>query len=291
MKPALFKYFDPASIEDTLMLLADFGEDGKILAGGQTLSPMLNFRAITPSALIDINRVKELGYHTHSDSGTFIGALTRQQTLEDDDALGIRQPLVAAAIPMIAHRAIRNRGTVGGSLAHADPAAEWGGLALALEAEFKIRKYGAADRGVPAADFFRDMLATALGPDELLVEIKLPTWPSGAGWSFLEFSRRRGDFAIAGVACQISLDVDGRCSDVRLAAFGVGSTPIRLKQSEAILLGTPCSENTVKAVSQRARAEVSPMDDNHASADYRRHLIGVLVERSIAEAVSRASHH
>jgi aerobic carbon-monoxide dehydrogenase medium subunit len=289
VKPALFKYFDPSSTDEALVLLSEWGEDGKVLAGGQTLSPMLNFRVITPSALIDVNGVKELAYHIHSDSGTVIGAMTRQQALEDDGTLAAHQPLVAAAIPLIAHRAVRNRGTVGGSLAHADPAAEWGGLALTLQAELRIRKSRSPDRVVQAANFFRDMLDTVIEPDELLVEIKLPAWPAGAGWSFIEFSRRHGDFALAGVACQMSCASDGNCLDVRLTAFGVGATPIRLTGSESLLLGTRCRGNAVKEAARRARTEVSPLDDNHASATYRRHLVGVLVERSIKEAVSRTA--
>jgi CO/xanthine dehydrogenase FAD-binding subunit len=291
VKPALFKYFDPASVDEALVLLHEWNEDGKVLAGGQTLGPMLNFRAVTPSALIDINGLAELDYLNHSASGTVISALTRQQALEDDAAMTVHQPLVAAAVPLIAHRAIRNRGTVGGSLAHADPAAEWGALAMTLQAEMKLRKYRSPARVVPACDFFQGPLETALAPDELLVEIRLPAWPAGAGWSIAEFSRRHGDFAIAGIASMISIGADDVCSDVRITAFGVGTTPIKLTQTEAILRGIRCSPDAIRLAGIQAAAEVSPMDDNHASASYRRHLVGVLVGRSITEAISRATPH
>jgi aerobic carbon-monoxide dehydrogenase medium subunit len=289
MKPAPFKYFDPASADEALALLREWGEDGKVLAGGQTLGPMLNFRALSPAALIDINHIKDLAHHRHTETGTEIGALTRQQVLEDDDALATHQPLVAAAIPLIAHRAIRNRGTVGGSLAHADPAAEWGALVLTLEANLTVRKCHTPDRIIAAADFFHGLLETALEPDELLVEVKLPRWPTGAGWSIVEFSRRQGDFALAGIASMISLAADGTCSDLRMAAFGVGACPMRLTHAEDELRGNRPDTALVQKVALRAAAETSPMDDSHASAGYRRHLVEVLVERSITEAISRCA--
>ena len=197
MKPALFRYYDPATIDDTLALLGEWGGDAKILAGGQTLGPMLGLRVVSPAAVIDINPLTALDYRRETDEALEIGALTRQQALEDDATLVQRQPLVAEAIPFIAHRAIRNRGTVGGSLAHADPSAEWGGLAMTLDARFVLRRRG-GQRVIAAADFFKGLLETAIEPDELLTEICLPRWPAGAGWSFIEFSRRHGDFAICG---------------------------------------------------------------------------------------------
>lgn len=287
MKPASFRYFDPASPEEALALLHEWGEESKILAGGQTLGPMLNFRVLRPAVLIDINGLKELAYHNHSEAGTVIGALTRQQALEDDETFADHQPLVAATIPRIAHRAIRNRGTVGGSLAHADPAAEWGALILTLNAQLIVRNHQAPDRVIAAGDFFHGMLGTALKPDELLVEIKLPAWPRGAGWSMLEFSRRHGDFALAGVASMISLSADGACSDVRMTAFGAGSCPIRLTHAENELRGKSLGKERVREAARLAANEVSPMDDNHASAAYRRHLVETLVERSILEAMTR----
>jgi aerobic carbon-monoxide dehydrogenase medium subunit len=290
MKPTAFKYFDPASIDEALTLLHEWGEDGKVLAGGQTLGPMLNFRAVTPAALIDVNGLDSLAHHAHTQSGTVIGALTRQHALEDDVVLAAQQPLVAAAIPYIAHRAIRNRGTVGGSLAHADPAAEWGALILTLEAELTVRRYQSPDRIVAAADFFHGMLETALQPGDLLVEIRLPPWPGG-GWSIVEFSRRHGDFALAGVASMISLAADGTCSDARLTGFGVGPRPLRLTRAENELRGSRPDAALIRQAAQKAAREISPLDDNHASAEYRRHLTEVLVERSLDEAIARSAAH
>jgi aerobic carbon-monoxide dehydrogenase medium subunit len=289
MKPAPFKYFDPASPDEALALLHEWGEEGKVLAGGQTLGPMLNFRVVSPAALIDINHLENLAYHRQTESGTLIGALTRQRVLEDDEALALHQPLVAAAIPYIAHRAIRNRGTVGGSLAHADPAAEWGALILTLGAELKVRRYQTPDRVVAAANFFHGMLETALAPDELLVEIRLPPWPKGAGWSMVEFSRRHGDFALAGIASMISVSADGTCSDVRITAFGVEPRPVRLAHVENSLHGNRPDSALIQESARRAAAEMSPMTDNHASAGYRRHLVEVLAERSLEKALTRST--
>ena len=289
MKPAPFKYFDPASPDEALALLHEWGEEGKVLAGGQTLGPMLNFRVVSPAALIDINHLEDLAYHRQTESGTLIGALTRQRVLEDDEALAVHQPLVAAAIPYIAHRAIRNRGTVGGSLAHADPAAEWGALILTLGAELTVRRYQTPDRVVAAADFFHGLLETALEPDELLVQIRFPPWPKGAGWSIVEFSRRHGDFALAGIASMISLSADGTCSDVRITAFGVEPRPVRLAHVEDSLRGNRPDNALIQEAARRAAAEMSPMSDNHASAGYRRHLVEVLAERSLEKAIARSA--
>ena len=256
---------------------------------GQTLGPMLNFRALAPAALIDINRVEGLAYHRYTNAGAVIGALTRNQALEDDEAFAIHQPLAAAAIPLIAHRAIRNRGTIGGSLAHADPAAEWAAVVLALDAELTVRKHGTPDRSIAATNFFRGMLETALEPDELLIEIKLPPWPRKAGWSVVEFSRRHGDFALAGIASMMLLAADGTCSEIRISAFGVGPTAMRLTKSENALRGSRPGPQIIQQVARQAAAEISPMDDNHASATYRRQLAQVLVDRSIAELATRAA--
>jgi CO/xanthine dehydrogenase FAD-binding subunit len=289
LKPAPFRYFDPSSTDEALKLLHEWGDEGKVLAGGQTLGPMLNFRALAPAALIDINRIDGLAYHRFTEDGTVIGALTRNQVLEDDEEFAIHQPLAAAAIPLIAHRAIRNRGTVGGSLAHADPAAEWGAVILTLDAELRVQKNQTLDRSIAAANFFEGMLETAIKPDELLVEIKLPRWPDQAGWSVVEFSRRHGDFALAGIASMISLAADGTCSDVRITAFGLGRTAVRLAHCEDALRGIRLDTGIIQKIGRRAASEISPMDDNHASAAYRRQLTQVLIERSIAESVARAT--
>jgi aerobic carbon-monoxide dehydrogenase medium subunit len=286
MKPALFRYYDPASLDDAVGLLAEWGNEARLLAGGQTLGPLLNLRVVSPGAIIDINRLDALDYRRSTPHGLAIGALTRQATLEDDPTLALSQPLVAAAVPFIAHRAIRNRGTVGGTLAHADPAAEWGGLALALEATLILRRRS-GDRTVTARDFFRGLLETAIEPDEMLVEIQLPPWPPDAGWSFQEFNRRHGDFAIAGVACVISLGAKGASSDLRLAAFGVGATAIRLRAVEEFVKGEHLSEPAIEEAARRAASEIQPLADRQGSAEYRRHLVQILVERALREAVGR----
>jgi aerobic carbon-monoxide dehydrogenase medium subunit len=289
MKPAQFKYFDPAAEQEALSLLHEWGDEGKVLAGGQTLGPMLNFRVVRPAALVDINRIASLAYCSHDNNGTAIGALTRQQALGDDSDLSARQPLVAAAIPLIAHRAVRNRGTVGGSLAHADPAAEWGGLLALTGAQLLVRRHNAPERTVDAAHFFLGPLETALSPDELLVEIRLPPWPRNAGWSIVEFSRRHGDFALAGIASMVALAPDGTCSDVRIAAFGVEPTPRRLTRAEDAIRQSRPTPAVLERVAREAAAQTSPMEDSQASAAYRRQLVGVLVERSLTESMKRAA--
>lgn len=290
MKPAPFAYADPATLDEALELLAQHGEDAKVIAGGQTLGPLLNMRLVTPGVLVDLNRITELAYLRRDDGGGLaVGALTRQSALEDDAGLAARQPLVAGVIPFIAHRPIRNRGTVGGSLVHADPAAEWGGLITALEAELVIRRAGGAPRTVAAADFFQGMLTTAVEADELLVEIRMPPWPAGAGWSFRELARRHGDFALAGVAVRLQVDAQGRCAAARIAIIGVGDAPLRTAEAEAMLHGQAAGEEAFRAAAECASREVQPQSDVHASADFRRHLTRVLVEDALTEAAARAA--
>lgn len=267
-------------------MLAKHGDDAKILAGGQTLGPMLNLRMATPSIIIDINRVAGLD-HRRAGDGLVLGTLTRQSVLEDDTELASRQPLVAATIPFIAHRPIRNRGTIGGSLVHADPAAEWGALALALDAELVVAHHRRRSRAIPAADFFTGMLETATGADELLEEVRLPRWPVGCGWSFREFARRRGDFAIVGVACRIGVDHTGHCVDTRLALIGVGDRPLRAMAAEATLAGQEPGAELFDAAAHEAAAEVQPHSDLHASDGYRRRLVRVLVREALIEAAAR----
>jgi CO/xanthine dehydrogenase FAD-binding subunit len=288
MKPALFRYYDPDTLDEALALLSEWGDDAKILAGGQTLGPMLGLRVVRPRAVVDINRITGLDYRRETQAGLTIGALTRQQALEDDPALADRQPLVAEAIPYIAHRAIRNRGTVGGSLAHADPSAEWGGLVTALDAHLVVRRR-AGERTIPAAELFTGLLDTAFQPDEILTEIRLPAWPSGAGWSFQELSRRHGDYAICGIACVLVLEADRTCCDVRIAAFGVEASPRRLPRAEEMLAGERPELPRILEAGRRAAAEVDPLDDRQASAAYRRHLLEILVERAVKSAVTRTA--
>lgn len=288
MKPAPFAYHDPDTVDEALALLAEHGDDAKLLAGGQSLGPMLNMRVVSPAVVIDLNRVSALDYRRGSPEGFAIGALARQSHLEDDPAFATSQPLAAAALPWIAHRPIRNRGTVAGSLVHADPAAEWGGLVLALDARFEVRRGGGeAARTVAAEDFFTGILETAVGPEELLAEIRLPPWPAGTRWGFREFARRRGDFALAGVACRFEVDRAGGCRSVRIGLIGVGDTPLRGWRAESVLEGEPPGPAAFAAAAEAVREEVEPLDDGHASAEYRRHLAGVLVEDALADAWGR----
>ena len=288
MKPAPFAYRDPDTMAEVLALLAEHGDDAKLIAGGQSLGPMLNMRVVSPAVIIDLNRVRELaGRGGAVDDGFAIGALVRQAELEDDGGFAASQPLAAAALPWIAHRPIRNRGTVAGSLVHADPAAEWGGIVLALDARLTIRRAGAEPREVAAEDFFTGILETAVEPEDLLAEIRLPPWPAGARWGFREFARRRGDFALAGVACRFEVGGGGRCRSVRLGLIGVGDTAVRARGAEAVLEGEPPGPEAFAAAAAAVRDEVDPLDDGHASAGYRRHLAGVLVEDALAEAWGR----
>lgn len=289
MKPAAFDYIAPETLEHALDLLAQYGDEAKVIAGGQTLGPMLNMRVLAPSVLIDLNNIAELGERHVTDEGLMLGALTRQGELEDDADLGRSQPLVAAAIPHIAHRAIRNRGTVGGSLAHADPAAEWGALVHALGAELMVARKGSAPRLVAAEEFFEGLLTTALGPDELLIGVRLPRWRADAGWSFREFSRRHGDFAMAGVACRVVLDGSGRCREAGLGLVGVSDKPLRASKAEAVLLDGDVGEALFREAAACAAAETDPMEDLHASAAFRRHLVEVLVTDALEEAVQRCT--
>ena len=291
MKPAPFAYRDPDTADEVLALLAEHGDDAKILAGGQSLGPMLNMRVVSPAVVIDLNRVESLagrGRSSAAGGGYAIGALVRQADLEDDPAFAASQPLAAAALPWIAHRPIRNRGTVAGSLVHADPAAEWGGIVLALDACLEIRRAGGETRTVAAEDFFTGILETAVEPEELLAEIRLPPWPPGMRWGFREFARRRGDFALAGVACRFEVDgAGGWCRSVRIGLIGVGDTAVRARRAEAVLEGEAPGPEAFAAAAAAVQGEVDPLDDGHASAGYRRHLAGVLVEDTLADAWAR----
>lgn len=290
MKPAPFEYFDPDTSAEVLDLLRQYGDEAKILAGGQSLGPLLNMRLSIPQVIVDLNRVEALDYQYDQNGRLVLGALTRQSTLEDDPTLPDRQPLVAASIPYVGHRAIRNRGTIGGTIAHADPAAEWPALATVLDMELVISRAGQPERIVDADEFFLASLMTSLEPDELLTEVRIPPWPVGAGWAFVEFSRRHGDFALMGVAVRLELDQTGRCTAAGLALIGAGPTPMRARQAEAMLHGETMNDTLFEAVGQQAGQEIDPDSDIHASADYRRHLAAVLVSRALVQAAKRVAN-
>ena len=287
MKPAAFDYIAPREVEHVLALLAQYGDDAKLLAGGQSLGPMLNLRIVTPAVIIDINRVAEL-HHYDTRSGLILGSGVRQSTLEDDAQLAITQPLVAAVIPHIAHRPIRNRGTVGGSLAHADPAAEWGALVLALDGELLIAHHTRAVRRVHATEFFTGMLTTSLRADELLLQVRLPPWPQTMGHGFAEVARRHGDFALVAVACRLAVDAAGRCTAVRLALNGADDRPMRALRAESMLDGEVPQTPLFEAAAAIAAQDSQPLSDLHASAVYRRRLLRIVVLEVLQQALSRA---
>jgi carbon-monoxide dehydrogenase medium subunit len=287
MKPAPFRYFAPTTLDEALALLAQHGDAAKVLAGGQSLTPMMNFRLATPSILIDLNRIDELGYIRERASGLAIGAMTRQRQVERDLLVTKRAPLIAETMPFVAHPQIRNRGTVGGIFAHADPAAELPAVAIALGAHFKIASTQ-GERTVRAADFFTGLFSTALEPTELLTEIVVPSMPAYTGYAFQEVSRRHGDYALAGVACTLTLDGNGICAGARIVFLGLGAQPIDARGAAKQIIGVKPEADAIRAATEAVDAEIEPGADIHASAGYRRHLAKVLTRRALENAAKRA---
>ena len=267
-------------------MLREHAPEARPLAGGQSLVPMMNFRLAHPGALVDLNRVAELAYIRDAGSHIAIGAMTRERTIETSEIVRRQAPLLHQATLNIGHLPIRSRGTIGGSIANADPAAEYPAAVLALDAELVVRS-ASRERRIPAAEFFKGVMTTAIEPDELLVEISVPKAPAHAGSAFLEISRRHGDFALVGVAAQVVGD-GGRIAEVRLAACGVGSRPARLSRAEQAISGREMSHDTLEAVALAAGAEVEPQSDLHAGADYRRRLVKVLVKRALRQAAENS---
>jgi carbon-monoxide dehydrogenase medium subunit len=287
MKPAPFKYIAATSLEQALALKAEHGDEAKFLAGGQSLIPAMNFRLARPAILIDINGIESLAGIRTSRGTTRIGPLTRYRALQRDAAFAGLFPLIGEALPHVAHPQIRNRGTIGGNLSHADPASELPAIAVALRARVHIQSAKRA-RSVAAADFFLNALTTDLGADEMLTEIELPLQSPRTGSCFMEVARRRGDFAIVGVAAQMTLDDDHACSDIRLTFCGVGETPVDAGPAVSVLIGRSPTENTFRDVAASAQAMIEPAGNVHATADYQRHLAGVLTERALRTAHQRA---
>jgi carbon-monoxide dehydrogenase medium subunit len=289
VKPPPFSYADPATVEEALGLLARHGAAAKVLAGGQSLMPLLNFRLARPDHVIDVNRLAELTTVVPgADGGVRVGALVRQRTLERSELIRARCPLVAQAMPLVGHSQIRARGTLGGSLAHADPAAELPAVMVALEARLTLRRAG-GERTVAAEDFFVSLLTTALAPDELLTEIALPPWPGRTGSSIEEVAKRRGDFALGGVAATLTLDAGGRVACARIVCFGVGARPVRVADAERSLAGGPPTSAAFAEAGRLAAAGVDPSDDIHASGAYRKRLAGVLTTRVLTAALASAT--
>ena len=286
MKPPRFDYHAPESLDEALDLLADSGPDARILAGGQSLVPVLNFRLARPRALIDINRVAQLSGIEDAGDRLVIGATTRQRAIETSEAVARAAPLLHEATGYVAHLPIRTRGTIGGSIANADPAAEDPAVAAALEAVMVCRSRR-GERRIAAAGFFVDVLTTALEADEMLVAIEFPKISENAGAGFAEISRRDGDFALAGVAAQIALS-NGRVSDARISACGVGPAPIRFREAEEIVLDSACEPAAVGAAAEAVAAAADPHGDVHASAAYRRQLAAAMTRRALESACARA---
>ena len=282
MKPPPFSYARPQTLPDVISCLASWGNDGKILAGGQSLIPLLNLRLARPAVVIDIGGVDSLSGIGAEDETVVIRAATRQRHAERSARLRSLCPLVGQALSHVAHAQIRARGTVGGSLAHADPASELPAVAVALDAEF-ITQGPAGARTIPAPEFFLGPYTTALADDEVLCEIRLPA-TTGHGTAFLELARRRGDYALAGVAARVRLDDSGRVASAALAACGVGGVPVRLRAAEQAVTGRRPDDAAVRDAAGEASGEVSPSPDVHADAAYRRRLLGTLVARAIQEA-------
>jgi carbon-monoxide dehydrogenase medium subunit len=286
MKPPRFEYHAAHSIDEAVALLGQYGGDAKVLAGGQSLMPMLNFRLTRPAALIDVNRIPALAYIREDEGTVAFGAMTRQRVIEFSPVVARRLPLLHEATRWVGHLPIRSRGTIGGSIAHADPSAEYPAVLTALGGEV-IAQGPRGRRTVKAGELFETYLTTCLAPEELLVEVRLPAMPPGAGYAFEEFARRHGDFAIVGIAAMVVRD-GARCRAARLAAAGAGPVPIRLRAAEEILERDGLGTAAIEAAAARAAELVQPDADVHATAEYRRHLTGVLTLRALRRAVERS---
>ena len=288
MKPAPFEYYSPTTREEALSLLVEHGGDAKLLAGGQSLVPSMNFRLAQPSILVDLNDITDLsGISPTQDGGLRIGAMTRQREVERSPLVAERAPLLAEAMPYIAHPQIRNRGTFGGSLAHADPAAELPALAVALEAQLHVQN-SSSERTISASDFFLGLFTTLLEPDELLVAASIPALPLRTGTAFEEFARRHGDYALVGVAAIVTLAEDGMVDRARVVFFSVGDVPVLSTSASAALVRAKPTAEAIQAAAEAVAADIDPQSDIHATADYRLHLAKVLARRTLARAVEHA---
>jgi aerobic carbon-monoxide dehydrogenase medium subunit len=280
MKPARFVYVSATSVDEALALLEEHGDEARVLAGGQSLVPLMNFRLARPSALVDLGRVSELRYISRENGSLRIGAMTRQRELERDPSVAEACPLFRRATELIGHVQIRNRGTIGGSLAHADPSAEYPAAALALGAELVVRA-AAGERVVPAADFFLGPFTTALELGELLVEVRLPTWATHA--DFQEVARRNGDFAIAAVAVGLEIR-NGRIERAGIGLAGVGPSALKATSAESLLIGNEPSDDLFRHAAAEAAAPTSPGGDIHGSAEYRKSVVETLAFRGLRNA-------
>jgi len=286
VKPAAFEYHAPHTVEEAVGLLAAHGDDAKVLAGGQSLVPMMNMRLARPAVIVDINRVQALNYLTQDGAHLVLGALCRQRTAERSALVARHCPLLVDALALVGHAQIRNRGTVVGSLAHADPAAELCAVLAALDGT--VTAVGPeGTRSISADALFVSFLTTSLDPRELLTEARFPALPRGAGWAWKEIARRHGDFALAGVGVVLAFR-GGGIAEARIALTGVGPTPVRATRAERALAGAAPSDALWETAADAVRADLEPDGDIHASAEYRRHLAGVLTRRALSDAAARA---
>jgi CO/xanthine dehydrogenase FAD-binding subunit len=288
MKPPRFDYLSPRSIDEALGVLARHGDEAKVLAGGQSLVPLLSFRLVRPAYLVDLNDVGGLAGIRLDDGHLAIGAMTRQRAVETSPLVRQRCPLLAEAMPQIGHVQIRNRGTIGGSLAHADPASELPAVVAALDGELVLQS-ARGQRVLKPEQFFVSYLTTAAAPDELLVEVRVPVAPPRTGSAFLEVSRRHGDFALVGVAATVTLDEAGVCTGAVIALTGVGPTPVLARDAARALVGERPAPTAFEAAGRSVAERVQPDSDLHASSDYRRQLASVLTRRALGLAAERAA--
>jgi carbon-monoxide dehydrogenase medium subunit len=288
MKLPPVEYEAPTTVADAVGLLAEHLDEASVLAGGQSLIPLLAMRLARPTVLIDINGIDELYGVSAADGWVTVGAMTREYVAEESETVGEAVPLLAAALPLIGHEAIRSRGTIGGSLAHADPAAELPAVARALDAEFVVRG-PSGERVVPVAEWFEGYLTTSRRPDELLTQVRFPTAEPGTGTSFQEVARRHGDFAIVGLAASLTL-AQGAISDARLALAGMSDVPVRAADAEDLLIGETLSAELFEEAARRATGDLDPPGDLHGSSDYRKKVAAALVRRGLQEAADQANH-
>jgi carbon-monoxide dehydrogenase medium subunit len=286
MKLPEVEYEAPATVAEAVDLLAEHQDEASILAGGQSLIPLLALRLARPAVLVDVNGLDELSGVSVTDGWVAIGAMTREYMAEESETVTAAVPLLAAALPLIGHEAIRSRGTIGGSLAHADPAAELPAVARALDAEFVVRSRS-GERVIPAAEWFEGYLATARRPDEILVEVRFPTAGSDTGVAFQEVARRHGDFAIVGVAASLTF-ADGAISDARVAFSGIADVPVRAAEAENLLVGEEPSAELFEEAARRATARIDPPADLHGSSEYRKKVAATLVRRGLRAAADNA---
>jgi aerobic carbon-monoxide dehydrogenase medium subunit len=287
VKPAKFEYHAPASVDEALAILERYDGEARLLAGGQSLVPMMNFRLAQPRAIVDLNRIPELAFVDEEGEAVRIGSMPRQRRLEFEPLVAAKLPLLREALRWVGHLPTRSRGTIGGSIAHADPSAEIPMVLQALEGEI-VAHGPQGERRIATQDLFDAALTTSLGPLEIITEVRFPAMPAQAGYAVEEFARRKGDFAIAAVAVMLVRDGE-RCTKARLATAGVGPASIRLRDAEAVLEHRGLGEAAIEEAGDKAAAQVDPVSDLNGSAEYRRHLTAVLTGRAVQKAIASAT--